>query len=86
MSENGAPVGWSTMAVLRAIVEFKLAHDGASPAVRELARMCNLASTSTIDYHLGRLEEAGLIERPPGLARVIRVVGGEWRPPEGLRA
>lgn len=78
------PVGKSATAVLRAIVEFKQANDGASPAVRELAAMTGMASTSTIDYHLSRLEDAGLIQREYGLARVIRVVGGEWRPPEGL--
>lgn len=85
-SGDGVTVGKSTTAVLRAIVQFKQANDGASPAVRELARMCHMASVSTVDYHLGRLEDAGLIEREFGLARGIRVVGGEWRPPEGFGA
>ena len=77
-------VGVAAQAVLQAIIQYKTAHDGASPTVRELAQMTEAASTASVSYHLGRLEEAGLIEREYGLARVIRVAGGEWRPPEGF--
>lgn len=67
--------------VYQAIIAYKVANDGASPTVRELARLTGAANQSSVVYHLRRLEAAGLIEREFALARVIRVVGGEWRPP-----
>ncbi|MBK7916478.1 MAG: hypothetical protein IPJ94_09490 [Chloroflexi bacterium] len=74
-------VGSASTAVYQAIIAYKVANDGASPTVRELARLTGAANQSSVVYHLCRLEEAGLIEREFALARVIRVVGGEWRPP-----
>lgn len=79
------PVGQASTAVLQAIIQFKVANDGASPTVRELARLTGAANQSSVVYHLRRLEDAGLIKREFALARVIRVVGGEWRPPQGAR-
>jgi len=62
--------------VLDFIVEFKRSHDGNSPCNREIADGCGIASTSTVDYYLRRLEASGLIER--GGVRMIRVAGGAW--------
>ena len=72
-------IGEPSLAVLQAIIDHKTAHDGDSPTVRELAQATGAASTSSVSYHLTRLEAAGLIEREYALARVIRVVGGQWR-------
>lgn len=72
-------------AVLQAIIDYKVKSGGDSPAVRELAEITGLASTSTVSYHLDKLEAAGLIKRGEySQARAIRVVGGKWTPPEGL--
>jgi repressor LexA len=75
MTELGQP----TLDILQAIIQYKTAHDGLSPTMRKLAVITGTASTSTIDYHLNRLEEAGMIQRDPFSSRAIRVTGGEWR-------
>ena len=71
--------------VLAAIIAYKQTHDGNSPSYRAIMDMTGLYSTSTIAYHLGRLEDAGLIRRPSraGGSRMIEVVGGQWNPPGG---
>ncbi len=69
--------------LMQFIVDYKLAHDGNSPTYREMMRETGLSSTSMVAFHLEKLEEAGLIERPQqvGNSRVIEVVGGQWLPP-----
>lgn len=71
------------MAVFQAIIDYKVKSGGDSPTVRQIQEKVGLASTSGVNYHLTKLEKAGLIERDYGLARVIRVVGGKWMPPKG---
>lgn len=67
--------------ILQAIIDYKVANDGASPSVRELGRVAGV-SPSVVQYHLARLEEAGAIERTATpRARGIKVVGGRWVPP-----
>jgi repressor LexA len=46
---------------------------GVAPSVREIATATGYASTSTVQYVLNRLEEAGYIERDPLLKRTIRI-------------
>ena len=53
------------------------ARNGYPPAVRDLCAALGGVSTSTIQYHLGKLEERGWIERDPYVARSIRLVEGE---------
>lgn len=72
-------VGKPALAVLQAIIDHKMAHDGTSPSVRDLAAATGAASTASVAYHLDTLEMAGLIEREFSLPRIIRVVGGQWR-------
>lgn len=72
-------IGQPALDVLQAIIHYKTAHDGLGPTVRELALATGAASTASVDYHLVRLEAAGLIQRDPVIARAIRVTGGEWR-------
>jgi len=58
--------------VLRAIRAYWDTHDYA-PAVRDLAAALN-TSTSTVQYHLDRLEAHGWIARDANVARSIRVL------------
>lgn len=67
------------------ICRHKVAHDGNSPNLREIAIGAGLATTSTatVRAHLLRLERAGLIRLPEvGSARGIEVVGGKWTMPD----
>jgi len=65
------------------IVAYKQDHDGNSPTYREMMAATGLSSTSMVAYHLEKLEQDGLIERPQsvGNSRVIEVAGGRWDPP-----
>lgn len=72
-------LGVTTKRVLAAIVDYKRRNDGCAPTVRELRNACGISSSSVVHHHLTRLEEAGLIERVPGKAGAICVVGGEWK-------
>ena len=47
-------------------------------SLRELMDLCNISSTSVAAYNLRRLAELGYISLgQPGVARSIRVIGGE---------
>ncbi len=59
------------------IIDYKTLHDGVSPSMRDIAKQFAI-STSVVSHHLNILEELGLIERPRGVSRVIRVIGGRW--------
>jgi len=65
--------------VFRFIVEYKRQHDGLSPTVEEISRACVL-HTSTVKYHLLKLENQGRI-RIVG-RRAIEVIGGVWNLPD----
>ncbi|MCL4238593.1 MAG: hypothetical protein KJ047_10130 [Anaerolineae bacterium] len=65
--------------VFRFIVEYKRQHDGLSPAIKEISRACVL-HTSTVKYHLLKLENQGRI-RING-RRAIEVIGGVWNLPD----
>ena len=55
-------------------------NGGLAPSVREIAGAVGLKSTSTVQYHLNALEEAGYIERSSQLKRTIRICKGGLRP------
>jgi repressor LexA len=40
-------------------INFTLKNDGYSPSVREICEAVNLKSTSTVQYHLNKLEKKG---------------------------
>lgn len=46
---------------------------GVSPSVREIGKAVNLKSTSSVQYNLDALEDAGYIVRDPNLKRTIRL-------------
>ena len=53
---------------------------GVAPSVREIGTAVGLRSTSTVQYNLNALEEAGYIERDAQLKRTIRIVKNGIRP------
>lgn len=59
-------------ALLAAVAEFIEAH-GYSPALRDLAVLCDIPSSSTVVYNLDALMREGLIERQHEVARSIRL-------------
>ena len=72
--------GISTQRVLEFVIEYKKAHDGNSPSMREICAATFLASTSVANYHLTQLIKMGRI-RTFALdkqSRSIEVVGGKW--------
>lgn len=64
----------TTVDVLRYIGRY-VAENGYPPSVRDIQHGLTISSTSVVDYHLQKLEKAGEIEREPGVARAIRLVG-----------
>ncbi len=58
-----------------AIFEY-ISQTGVAPSVREIAAAVGLRSTSSVQYNLNILEEAGLIKRDANLKRTIRLAGG----------
>lgn len=79
--EKTLKVGQASLVVLKFIVDFKEAHDGCSPSVRDIVAACDYSTESVASYHLKRLESAGLIKRfgNRDTARNIMVVGGCWK-------
>jgi repressor LexA len=50
-------------------------ENGYSPSVREVADHCGIGSPSVVQYHLNRLEEAGLIRKSKDTSRSVEIVG-----------
>lgn len=48
---------------------------GRPPTVRDMVQKLGFSTTSAVDYHLKRLQRAGLIRRPRRLARGIELAG-----------
>lgn len=46
---------------------------GVAPSVREIGAAVGLKSTSSVQYNLNALEQAGYIQRDPNLKRTIRI-------------
>lgn len=61
-------LGTSTLAVWQAIADYHLRH-GYAPTFRELMATCGLSSTSVAEYHVSRLEAAGVVRRTARVAR-----------------
>jgi SOS-response transcriptional repressor LexA len=68
-------------AVYAFIVQYKFAHDGNSPTVREIMENCHISSKSVASSQLQKLEHDGKIRLgiQSKRARSICVVGGQWR-------
>ena len=52
-------------------------ENGYPPTVREMCRAIKVNSTSTIAYHLSRLEDIGSIKKNPNKNRALEVVDNE---------
>lgn len=63
------------------IIEYKKAHDGNSPSMRQAGRAAGVESSSLISYYLAELERAGYIKRNRCAARQIELIGGKYVPP-----
>ncbi|MFH8591575.1 LexA family protein [Streptomyces rimosus] len=50
------------LGILRCISEW-IAEYGEAPSIREIGRQVGLSSSSSVAYHLARLEAAGAIKR-----------------------
>lgn len=56
-------------------IKDKLAQNGVAPSVREIGEAVGLRSTSSVQYNLNVLENAGYIVRDANLKRTIRIAG-----------
>lgn len=56
-------------------IKSKISENGVAPSVREIGEAVGLRSTSSVQYNLNVLEEAGYIERNANLKRTIRLTG-----------
>ena len=54
-------------------INFTLKNDGYSPSVREICEAVNLKSTSTVQYHLNKLEKKGVISKSEGKSRSLHL-------------
>ena len=54
-------------------INFTLKNDGYSPSVREICEAVNLKSTSTVQYHLKKLEKKGVINKSEGKSRSLHL-------------
>lgn len=79
-----APMTAKAGLVLETIVRYSLEHAGRAPTNREIGKLTGISSTSVVNYHLGKLEELGLIRRDAIVGRGIEVIGGVWTPPPHL--
>ena len=54
-------------------INFTIKNDGYSPSVREICEAVNLKSTSTVQYHLNKLEKKGVINKSEGKSRSLHL-------------
>ena len=54
-------------------INFTLKNDGYSPSVREICEAVSLKSTSTVQYHLNKLEKKGVINKSDGKSRSLHL-------------
>ncbi len=74
MNETQLKPGSTSMRVYDYIVSYGEKH-GFPPSVREIASTIKLKSTSTVFYHISKLENAGLLKRDPYKNRAIEIAG-----------
>ena len=54
-------------------INFTIKNDGYSPSVREICEAVDLKSTSTVQYHLKKLEKKGVISKSVGKSRSLHI-------------
>ena len=62
-------------------INYTIKNDGYSPSVREIGEAVNLKSTSTVQYHLKKLEKKGVINKSEGKSRSLHIndIASEFR-------
>lgn len=69
------------------ICDYARTHAGRTPSRREIAEGTNLASTSTIQYHLEIMDAEGrIVLGGMHTPRNIELPGATWSPPEDSSA
>ena len=63
-----------TQQAILALIAERIERDGVPPSQTEIAHACGFKGVRAAQYHLDALEQAGAIQRIPGVARGIRVV------------
>ena len=63
-----------TQQAILALIAERIERDGVPPYQTEIAHACGFKGVRAAQYHLEALEQAGAIQRIPGVARGIRVV------------
>lgn len=73
---SGRDLTWRQRRIVQVIEDSARRH-GYGPTVREIGRAVGLASTSSVEHQLSRLEDKGYVSRGPGRPRttVLRIPG-----------
>ncbi|CEQ00301.1 SOS regulatory protein [[Clostridium] sordellii] len=58
-------------------IKCKIKSKGYPPSVREICGITGIKSTSTVHFHMNKLEEFGLIKRDPTKPRAIEIIENE---------
>ncbi len=74
MNDKKLKPNGTTMRVYDYIIAYSDKH-GFPPSVREIASTIKLKSTSTVFYHISKLEQSGLLKRDPYKNRAIEIAG-----------
>lgn len=62
---------WRILEFIRTFLQER----GYAPTVRDIARGCNISTSSVVQHHLNVLEKEGYIHRDPQVFRSIRLMG-----------
>lgn len=58
-------------------IRWKIKEFGYPPSVREICAITNIRSTSTVHFHMNKLEELGYIKRDSSKPRAIEIIENE---------
>jgi SOS-response transcriptional repressor LexA len=64
--------------MLDAIITYKQANDGVSPALAELAAQFDIAKSQAME-HINHLVAGKLLFKTPGNSRNLAITGGQWQ-------
>ena len=78
---NTVTLPTKAMVLYAFIVQYKQNNDGLTPSYREMASGMGLNSTSSIQYYLNMLSDAGIIKMDNGKL----YFGGTWKPPQRVK-
>lgn len=58
-------------------IRWKIKEFGYPPSVREICALADIRSTSTVHFHMNKLEKLGYIKRDPSKPRAIEIIENE---------